>query len=235
MAIVIRTEAIVSNVIQHTENVVELHFHPKKRIGNFEPGQFLHLALDPYDPSGEWPESRVFSIMNSPTRRDEMVILVSGKGEFTKRVIQLKKEDEVWLKLPYGDFSIDNTNKESIVLIAGGTGVSPFLSYLDYCLDKPFDEIPPIHLYYGVRNKAYILFKEKLETYRQINQFNYTVYLQEGSENGYESGILDIEQIYNQNKKSTFYLSGPFAMINTFKMFLSEHGVAEDKIRIDEW
>ena len=50
MAIVIKTEAQVIKAIHHTENVVELHFKATKRIGNYEPGQFLHLALDAYDP-----------------------------------------------------------------------------------------------------------------------------------------------------------------------------------------
>ena len=32
----------------------------------FKPGQFLHLALDAFEPGGFWPESRVFSIASAP-------------------------------------------------------------------------------------------------------------------------------------------------------------------------
>ncbi|MFZ1979306.1 MAG: hypothetical protein WAV76_15225 [Bacteroidota bacterium] len=32
----------------------------------YRPGQFLHLTLDEYDPSKQWPESRCFSIQTNP-------------------------------------------------------------------------------------------------------------------------------------------------------------------------
>ena len=121
---------------------------PQKRCPRFNPGQFLHLALDPYDPSCQWPESRVFSIANSPTRRDKIKITYAVKGKYTSRKYnEIKKYDLVWIKLHYGTFTFDYT-AENIVLIAGGTGITPFVSFLEYAIDKNIQLNN--WLYYGI-------------------------------------------------------------------------------------
>src|ERR1035438_8343115 len=92
-------------------------------------GQFLHLTVDDYDPSGFWPESRVFSIASSPRERKRLRICYSVKGRYTTKMEQvLKVGGEVWVKLPYGDFVIDGSN--DAVLLAGGTGISAFTAFL---------------------------------------------------------------------------------------------------------
>jgi len=157
-----------------------------------------------------------------------------GEKCFHQAGYSLKEGDTVWLKLPYGDFSIEEGN-QPIVLIAGGTGISPFLSYLDFCVDNQTQEISSISLYYGVKNSSYILFEDKFAAYSRMPHFETTVYLEEGEVGQYESGRLAIESIYLQNKESVFYLSGPLAMIDAFKAYLVEQGVETERIRIDEW
>jgi ferredoxin-NADP reductase len=95
-------------------------------LPNFQPGQFLHLALDPFDPAGGfWPESRVFSIASLPTD-PELTIAYAVKGAFTRRMrAEIKTGKELWVKLPYGHFSLSASPGEEIVLVAGGTGIIP--------------------------------------------------------------------------------------------------------------
>ena len=61
-----KLNCVVEQVIDHGERVYTLALRPERPVPRFRPGQFLHLALDPYDPSGFWPESRVFSIASPP-------------------------------------------------------------------------------------------------------------------------------------------------------------------------
>jgi len=75
----------VADIIDHGEHVYTVDLLPERPVPRFQPGQFLHLALDPYDPSGFWPESRVFSIASSPSRRERLRISYSVKGRFTPR------------------------------------------------------------------------------------------------------------------------------------------------------
>ena len=94
-------------------------------VPRFTPGQFLHLALDPYDADGFWPDSRVFSIASSPVARTNLSITYAVKGAFTTRMErELIVGAVVWVKLPYGEFVIDQSR--DAVLFAGGTGVTAF-------------------------------------------------------------------------------------------------------------
>ena len=64
----VKLPATVQEIITHGDDVFSLRLAPQRQIPPYLPGQFLHLALDAYDPSSHWPESRVFSIATSPTR-----------------------------------------------------------------------------------------------------------------------------------------------------------------------
>ncbi|MBC8185057.1 hypothetical protein H8E88_28520, partial [candidate division KSB1 bacterium] len=135
----IKLPAKVETIIQHTEDVKSFIMSPLKRCPNFNPGQFLHLAIDKYDPSFHWPESRVFSIANSPTRREKIRITFSVKGKLTQKMYdEVKIGYVLWLKLPYGRFLISDDSRD-IVLIAGGTGITPFVSFLEYTIDNEID------------------------------------------------------------------------------------------------
>jgi len=134
MANPIKLKATVSSVQQFGEGVYEISMVPEGFVPRYKPGQFLHLTVDEYDPAGGfWPESRVFSIA-SASGSDDIRIVYSVKGKYTRRMEEgLKPGATVWLKLPYGDFVIEGVLKDGqgAVLVAGGTGVSPFLPFLE--------------------------------------------------------------------------------------------------------
>src|ERR1700730_523252 len=121
---------VVERVVAHGERVYTLALRPEKLVPRFRAGQFLHLALDPYDPSSFWPESRVFSIASSPSRRDTVQITYAVHGRFTARMeSDLVEGREVWIKMPYGDFVVDSG--ADVALFAGGTGVTAFTAFLE--------------------------------------------------------------------------------------------------------
>src|SRR6187431_754833 len=97
----------VRSVVDHGDHVYTVELDTRGATPRFIPGQFLHLALDPYD-GGFWPESRVFSIASSPADRDRLLITYAVKGAFTSRMErELRPGGEVWVKLPYGTFTVD--------------------------------------------------------------------------------------------------------------------------------
>jgi ferredoxin-NADP reductase len=102
-----RIRAKVTRIEDHAPGVRSLILATERPVPRFQPGQFLHLAIDPYDPASHWPDSRVFSIASPPQSRSEIQITVSAVGVFTRRILELKTGDEVWVKLPYGDFVIE--------------------------------------------------------------------------------------------------------------------------------
>jgi NAD(P)H-flavin reductase len=236
-----KAEAIITGIRQFEGNVT-LYTLTTETACRFKPGQFLHLAIDPYDPSFNWPESRVFSIANAPVGSNEAEILISPKGVFTQRMIQeLKVGTHVWIKLPFGIFNFDAAANKNVVLIAGGTGISPFLSLLRYQLVNPVS-FQSLTLYYGVRNPNLIIFDSLLALCaREIIGFSYKVYCEHGitgPDPVLHQGILPSREIVSSTSllaDVVYYLSGPVAMVNAFKEELTLKGISDKQVLYDRW
>ncbi|OQY05501.1 MAG: hypothetical protein B6I20_01080 [Bacteroidetes bacterium 4572_117] len=242
MAVVRKIPVEVVEIISFSENVRQYRLKPLKRGIRFKPGQFLHFAIDAYDPSSNWPESRVFSIANSPTRTEYIDILVSKIGEFTSKMFNtLQIGDEAWVKLPYGIFNFDESLEKDTVLIAGGTGVSPFISFLQHAIDKDLN--PAIHLNYGVRNTDMLIIPDLVKEAKQkLPNFNYKIHVEDEINNNFglklESGQLPVSEIVEKSlalNDAVYYLSGPPAMIIAFDNELKAKGVAQNNIKYDNW
>lgn len=234
MATPVKIKATVSQVIKHSDSVVSYRLTPRGRVPKFHAGQFLHLALDPYSPDRQWPESRVFSIA-SPTseRAQELAVTIAVKGRYTRRIFDtLAEGSECWLKLPYGEFLFPSD--KPLILVAGGVGITPFLSLLGRLLAEKSDQ--PVRLFYGVRSAQLYLFGDLLDRCAaELPNFTKTVYCEDGSLPG-NRGILDIQAIQaDAPADALFFLSGPPAMIAAFRSRLRELGVAEKCIRVDDW
>jgi NAD(P)H-flavin reductase len=207
--------------------IYTLEFQSLSRKYKYYPGQFLHLALDEdYDGAGQWPESRCFSMQSNPG--DETIkITYAVKGNFTQEMEKvLKVGSEVWLKLPYGDLFQQPHNKQNTVFIAGGTGITPFLSLFTH---ESFNEYTNPKIYLGFRSKAYNIYQSDLERSCNSSQFVKSYYED-------TDGTLNISQIFNENGiDSNYFISGPPAMIKTFKNTLIEKGVPTENVLTDDW
>lgn len=231
----------IEKIIRYFNDVTLFRLIPNKKC-HFRPGQFIHLALDEYDPSFNWPESRVFSIANSPLRSDAIDILVSPKGNFTKRMIaELKENDEVWIKLPFGIFNFNDAVGADCILIAGGTGISPFISFLEHVLKTKF-ELNSLTLFYGVREIELIIFMNLFkECSSTLSNFEYFIFVENKSslnESNVFQGILPVTEIVSKTKnykKPVYYLSGPKAMINAFNEELKKNNMPEQNVLFDKW
>lgn len=193
----------------------------------YHPGQFLHIALDEdYDGSSQWPDSRCFSMQSNPNE-ETIRITYALKGEFTQQMEeQLSVGSEVWLKLPYGDLFTQPHNKTNTVFIAGGTGITPFLSLFTH---ESFNEYINPRIYLGFRSKDHHIYHGELD--HSCNpQKSMKLFIQD------IDGVIDIEQIYSENgPDSNYFISGPPAMIKAFKQTLTTKGVPTSNILTDDW
>ena len=227
--IVKKYKATVEKIENVIEGVYTVTFSSNGRKFQYSPGQFLHIAIDSeYDGIGQWPDSRCFSMQTSPGE-DNIKITYAIKGDFTKRMKEVLKQGvEVWLKLPYGDLFTRPHDKNHTVFISGGTGITPFLSLFT---DSSFADYQNPVLYAGYRNKDFNIYEKELAKASMINSgFNVNNIYED------EAGMLNIEKIYKENGNAhSYFISGPPAMIKTFKNFLLENGVQADNILTDDW
>lgn len=213
-------------------------------LPRFAPGQFIHLTLESYDRSSFWPESRIFSVANAVADRRTLQLTVSRHGVYSGRILdELREGSVVWGKGPYGEFRIDGGEAvQHAVLIAGGTGVTPFGAFMDSALAEGKLPLERVTLHYGARAPDLLIYREIADACAQkIAGFEVRYYVEQhaGVSGGGETlGSLNIDTILSATVNphvSAFYLSGPKPMIDSFHLRLNERGVPDERVLIDAW
>jgi NAD(P)H-flavin reductase len=244
MSMVRKIRCRVERVDNHGDQVYTVDLRPERTVPVFQPGQFLHFTLDEYDPSGFWPESRVFSIASSPKDRDRLRIIYSVKGVYTTRMEQeLAAGRGVWVKLPYGEFVVQGG--KDAVLIAGGTGISAFQAFID---GLSADHPNKVVLLYGARSPDLLLGWQGLcDKMREAPNFRAIGFAEtippgsspeaRGTSAGLQSGRINLAALGDcvGGESAVYYLAGPPAMLSAFRPELKGRGVAENCICVDAW
>lgn len=220
-------KSLVVSILNPFKGIYTLELASVKGKYKYNPGQFLHLAVaEDYDGVGQWPESRCFSMQSSP-ENETILITYAVKGEFTKKMeSQLRNNSEIWIKLPYGDLFTQEHSKTNTVFIAGGTGITPFLSLF---LDSSFSKYIHPKIYLGFKSKEYNIYQTELAESR-VSFDAITLFYED------IDGIIDIQAIFEENGVSpSYFISGPPLMIKSFKHALLKLGVPAKNILTDDW
>ncbi len=229
MAVVRKIPCLVRAVTGHGERVYTVELEPSIAVPKFQPGQFLHLALDPPPPGGFWPESRVFSIASSPGERERLAITYAVKGAFTTRMErELTSGGSAWVKLPYGEFVVDSTR--DAVLFAGGTGVTAFTAFLQSLVPEQSSRVL---LFYGARKPDLFVYGPLVKARaREVPALSCSLVC-EGTD-----GRLDVGTAWPTIATlpdPVFYLSGPPQMLAALTAQLRVHAVPIEDVRTDAW
>ena len=224
------TKKYLSKVVELTnpvDGIYSVSFQSQGKRYKFQPGQFLHLSVDSeYDGIGQWPESRCFSMQSSPGEQI-VKITYAVNGAYTRLMEKkLSAGREVWLKMPYGDLFQRDHDKNNTVFIAGGTGITPYLSLFTH---QSFATYKKPKIYLGFRSKKFNIYQQELA---QLKNDLATVKLWCQD----IGGVLDINTIYSENGiDSDYFISGPPAMISNFKNYLIGAGVPTARVLTDDW
>jgi ferredoxin-NADP reductase len=226
----------VGSVIDHGAHVYSALLRPRDEIPRFLPGQFLHLALDPYRPGDFWPESRVFSIASPPSERSLLRITYAVKGRFTARMeAELGEGKEVWVKLPYGEFTVDK--RTDACLVAGGTGVTAFAAFL---AELPANHPHQVALFYGARTPDLLVYQRLArEATERCRTFQAHYFAEAGVDGAVvQAGRLDLDTVWPLIPNPggmTYYVSGPPEMLSAYRDGLAQRGVDSGHVAMDAW
>ncbi len=219
----------------HGEQVYSLHLKPETPAPRFSAGQFLHLALDPFEAGDFWPDSRPFSIASPPASRDLLRITYSVKGQFTARMqAELHTGCQVWIKLPYGEFTVDS--RSDACLLAGGTGVTAFTAFLS---GVGPEYTHSLHIFYGARRPELLIYRSEVEAAaaRCLNLKPYFMVEQDPGD-GFIPGRINLETVWQyvpEPLSLTYYLSGPPVMLKSISEALRLRRLPPEQIVIDAW
>ncbi len=219
----------------HGGQVYSVDLKPEIPAPRFSPGQFLHLTLDPYDPGDFWPDSRPFSIASPPARRDLLHITYAVKGRFTARMeTELRTGDQVWIKLPYGEFTIDP--RLDVCLLAGGTGVTAFTAFLSG-LGPDYPHL--VYLFYGARQPQLLIYRQWIESASaRCPNLKPFFLVEQNASQGCLLGRINLDLVWKSVLKPsslTYYLSGPPLMLELVSEDLRKRRLPSDQIVVDAW
>lgn len=121
----------------------------------FRPGQFMEVSVLGV---GEAP----ISISSSPSRPGVIELAVRRVGRVTEALHRLEQNALVGLRGPYGNgWPVEKLRHQDLLIIAGGLGMAPLRSFLNYVLDYRGD-FGQLTVMYGARTPDDLLFRDEL-------------------------------------------------------------------------
>lgn len=194
---------------------------------DFTPGQATEVSINK---NGWQDEKRPFTFTCLPDD-DYLEFTIktypSHKG-VTNEMLLLKQNDELILHDVFGAIGY----KDAGVFIAGGAGVTPFISIFRFLQSK--NEVGGNKLIFANKKKADIILENEFEKLLGKNFINI---LSDEKANGYGHGYITEEflklNIANLNK--TIYLCGPEPMMEAVEKHLSNLGVKSKSIIKEEF
>ena len=147
-------------------DIVEIILAPVNKKLSFHSGQFAFFTF----PEISKREQHPFTISSNPLDND-IRITVKNLGDFTLKMADVIVNDLVYVEGAYGLFSTKYAKEKEQIWIAGGIGITPFLSLAkDVYTNK-------VNLFWTVSTKSEAIYCEELDTIVKNNaKLEYTVW-----------------------------------------------------------
>lgn len=230
--------------LQRSEPVAEgtMAFHFAKPAGfDFRPGQTIDLMLlDPPETDAEG-NIRTFSIASAPFDHHLMVTTRMRDSAFKRVLGKASPGLEVKVEGPGGSFVLHRKTEKPGVFLAGGIGITPFLSMIRHAAHEKTAH--QLYLFYSNRRPEDAAFLELLtQTAKQHPNVHLiaTMTEMEKSHRAWsgETGEIQKEMLTRHLPSLVgpiFYVAGPPGMVTGMRKMLDEAQVDEDDIRSEEF
>ncbi|MDN7999806.1 NO-inducible flavohemoprotein [Burkholderia multivorans] len=213
-------------------------------VANFEPGQYVSVAVDV--PTLGLQQIRQYSLSDMPNGRTYRIsVKREGGGPYPPGYVScllhdhVNVGDEVRLAAPYGCFHIDVDASTPIVLISGGVGLTPMISMLKRAIQDPKRQVVFVH---GARNSGVHAMRDRLrETARTHTNFSLIVFYddplpQDLPGRDYDhAGLVDVNAIKDAIllPDADYYICGPVPFMRLQHDALKQLDIPEARIHYE--
>lgn len=217
-------------------------FQLEKPTGfNFRAGQAFDVVL-PDPPAGDAQSARhAFSIVSAPFQQ-QLTFATRMRGSAFKRALRaLPIGSPVGLQGPFGSLVLHNNRTRAAVFLAGGIGITPFMSILRQAANDQLRQ--RILLLYANRRPEDAAFLDELQQMeRQNRNFRLVATMNEMEKSNRawtgETRLIDADLVQEATADlaaPNFYLAGPPMMVDALRQALNRAGVDDDDIRSEEF
>ncbi|MFH1613285.1 MAG: FAD/NAD(P)-binding protein [bacterium] len=158
---------IITDIKQMTamEKWFKIELEENKNLEH-SPGQFAEISIFGV---GEAP----ISISSSPTQKGFFEICVRKAGNFTSVLHTLKEGDKIGIRGPFGHgFPVDELKGKDLLFIAGGLGIAPLRSLINFVLDKRKD-FGKVVILLGCKEPKQLLYTDEIEKWEKLTDIHF--------------------------------------------------------------
>jgi predicted ferric reductase len=222
----------VAAVNRLDESVTEVAMVPREAPLAYSPGQFLFVNFrEPF--SDRFPpflrnQFHPFSITSAPDD-PRLRITVKAVGDYTRELRTLEPGAEAVVEGAYGAFSSRDLPNDRQIWIAGGIGVTPFLS-MARSLNRAG---PTVDFYYCVEHEPEAHFLDEIRSIARGRENFRVVVVPRDTD-----GFLTAERLAAENPdlaSAEVLMCGPPAMIASLRSQLRALGVPAERIHAEEF
>lgn len=211
--------------VQQIGDVFAIDMIPVDKKIEFNSGQFVFARFD-----NMGSEAHPFSIA-SGSGEEVLRIVVKILGDYSWKLGSLKKGSQAILWGPYGRFGEGAANDKDLIWIAGGIGITPFLSLLMDEVKSPKDR--KIDLFYCVGTEEEAVFDEEITL---LSAKDPRIIYHKYPSN--VCGHLNVNKLVElcgslENKK--IMLCGPVSMMNSLAEQLKISGIKNKNIIFEDF
>lgn len=224
-----RYRYIIDEVKVVAGNVTQIRMNPEKEAMSYKAGQFIFIRFRQAgsEISKEW---HPFTISSAPSNT-QLEISVKGLGDYTNKLAELQPGAYAEVEGAYGRFGYVNYSAKNQIWIAGGIGITPFLSMLK---DLPA-EGHKVDLYYAVKTESELIDWDLLAQHAGARGPNVRAIPFIGDK---QEGHLDaafIEKTSGDLKGRDYYICGPPPMMQSLRSQLRAKGIPSTSIHTEEF
>ena len=201
-----------------------------------KPENFKYLAGDHGYIELSPDNGKPFSLVSSPHENlIEFATIIRDSSKWKQELNNKKAGDELILSGPYGKFGYQEHEKD-IVFIAGGIGITPFMSIMRYLTEENKDT--KVTLLYSNKTLKRTAFKDEIDSLANKNDNIKVIYtMTEDESYDGNKGRIDsnfIKENVENLKEKTWYVAGPPKMVVVMNSILKEEFKIEN-IKLDSF
>lgn len=217
-------------------------FHFEKPGGfQYRAGQYVDMTLIDPPETDVAGSTRTFTLASAPYE-EELVVATRMRGSAFKRVLErLGAGQEVMVEGPMGSFTLHTNASKPAILLAGGIGITPFLSMAREAAHERLAH--SAYLFYGNHRPEDAAYLEELGGIEKDNpRFHLIATMDDMPRSRMtwkgETGVIDAPLLRRHVETfhgPIFYIAGPPGMVAAMRQMLLEAGVDEDDIRAEDF
>jgi sulfhydrogenase subunit gamma (sulfur reductase) len=167
----------IMEIIPETSDIKTFRLDLEGENSSHLPGQFAELFVPGV---GEAP----ISITSSPTQKGILEFSIKRTGLVTSAIHRLNSNDRLGIRGPYGNtFPISDLTGQNLLFIAGGIGLAPLRSLINYVLDtEKRNQFKKVIILYGARSPQDLVFKWELKKWQMRDDITFLLTVDRGDD-----------------------------------------------------